>query len=56
MTADKDKLSITLRGDDVEWFESFRERIAEKRNGHEPGNTEVLRRLMETADVGENPW
>ena len=42
---------ITLYGDESEWFQDVKENIARNRNGVEPSNAEVVRRLME-----ESPW
>lgn len=42
---------ITLYGDTSEWFEQYRERVAEQRDGHEPSNAELVRLLMQHADL-----
>jgi len=38
---------ITLRGADAEWFRDLKEDVTERRDGHEPTNSEVARLMME---------
>jgi len=42
---------ITLYGDDSEWFEQQRQKVAEQRDGNEPGNAELVRLLMQESDI-----
>lgn len=44
---------ITLRGDDSEAFEQFKEAIKEQRHGAEPSNAEVVRMMMQALDIEE---
>lgn len=45
------EVHITLYGDDAEWFEEKKERIAERRDGNEPANAELVRLLMQNGSV-----
>lgn len=38
---------ISLYGDDAEWFAELKAEVAQRRNGNEPSNAEMLRLLME---------
>jgi len=42
---------ISLYGDSAEYFEKVKEGIAANRGGDEPSNAEVVRRLLEEAEV-----
>jgi hypothetical protein len=44
------RTQITLYSDDSEWFEEIKERIAERRDGTEPSNAELLRLMMDQYD------
>lgn len=48
--SDKQKVSVTLYGEDAEWFEDLKQEIAKQRNGHEPQNFEVARMMMAQFD------
>lgn len=45
------EMHATLYGEDAEWFEELKQEVAERRNGSEPSNAEMLRILMEQADL-----
>lgn len=47
----KERIDITLTGDDATWFEETREEIASDRNGNKPTRPEALRRIMEDSDL-----
>lgn len=43
---------ITLYGDTSEWFEETKRRVTEEhRDGHEPSNAEMVRLLLQHADL-----
>lgn len=42
---------ITLYSDDAEWFRDIKKRIARERGGSEPSNAELVRMLMQDADL-----
>lgn len=42
---------ITLRGDDADYFEEFKDQVAQARGGSEPSNAEVVRLMMQSLDV-----
>jgi len=42
---------ISLYGDDAEWFAELKAEVAERRNGNEPSNAEMLRLLMEDSET-----
>jgi hypothetical protein len=44
---------ISLYGDDAEWFAELKEEVAERRNGNEPSNAEMLRRLLEQTETDD---
>jgi hypothetical protein len=46
-----DREDITLTGDDARWFNAARQRVAEQRDGHAPGNAELVRLLLQDADL-----
>jgi hypothetical protein len=49
------ELHVTLYGDDAEWFREIKKELKDRRNGAEPSNAEVLRRLMEKQSHEVNP-
>lgn len=44
------KVQFTLYGEDADWFDEYRRALAARRDGNEPDNAEVVRRLMEATD------
>lgn len=44
---------MSLYGDDASWFRDVREDMAEGRNGNEPSNAEVVRKLLELYEEHE---
>lgn len=47
------RTQITLYGDDSEWFEDYKQEVAEQRDGNEPSNAELLRMMMQRFDASE---
>lgn len=45
------RTQITLYGDDSEWFDQVKDDVAERREGSEPSNAEVVRLMMEDYDA-----
>lgn len=45
------RVHITLCADDAEQFSHVKERIAERRHGNEPSNAEVVRLLLQDANL-----
>lgn len=41
------RVQIALHGDDAEWFYELKAKVAEKRDGTEPSNPEVVRLMTE---------
>lgn len=41
------RVQIALYGDDAEWFQELKANVAERRDGTEPSNPEVVRLMME---------
>ena len=44
---------ISLYGDDAEWFNERKQEVAAQRNGVEPSNAEMLRRLLEQTETND---
>lgn len=47
------RTQITLYGDDAARFERLKDRVADERPGGKPSNAEMVRVLMDEADVGQ---
>lgn len=45
------RIQIALYGDDADRFERYKEEIAERRDGVEPSNPEVLRVIMTECEI-----
>ncbi len=45
------EVHVTLYGDDAKWFEDTKRRVTEDRDGNEPGNAEMVRLLLQHADL-----
>ena len=45
------RTQITLYSDDSEWFEEIKKEVAERRDGAEPSNAELVRLMMDQYDA-----